>query len=101
MCQGRQRSISPDHRLSTNRRPSNDNAEVVEYLRGQLAETEARLQRIRAREAELSRRLQEMKRFLSVMEILDSYIKRRFQEQRETVLRVLSSVPTRSELPNR
>ncbi|KAL8507446.1 hypothetical protein ACS0TY_018116 [Phlomoides rotata] len=42
----------------------------VENLRDRLAETEARLERARAREAELSHRLDEMKKFMHVMEIL-------------------------------
>ncbi|KAJ8557496.1 hypothetical protein K7X08_003121 [Anisodus acutangulus] len=41
---------------------ANENAVVVENLRYRLAETEARLERARAREAELSRQLEEMKR---------------------------------------
>lgn len=93
MCYGRQRSLSPDDLIpARNRRPQNDNASVVEDLRGRLADTEARLQRARAREAELSRRLEEMKRFVSVMEILESYLKRRFREQQEHVARLFSSV---------
>ncbi|KAF5747322.1 protein SKIP34 [Tripterygium wilfordii] len=68
----------------------NDNAPVVEDLRGRLAETEARLERARAREAELSLRLDEMKRFVAVMEILESYLKRRFREQEEYVTRIFS-----------
>ncbi|GKV39377.1 hypothetical protein SLEP1_g47156 [Rubroshorea leprosula] len=90
MCEGSQRSLSPDHRRS-----SNANAVVVEDLLRRLAENEARLQQARSREAELSRKLEEMKRFLSVIEILESYLKRRFHEQRETVMRLFSSVPRR------
>uniref|UniRef100_A0A7C8ZSF3 Protein SKIP34 n=1 Tax=Opuntia streptacantha TaxID=393608 RepID=A0A7C8ZSF3_OPUST len=66
-------------------------AALVENLRGRLAETEARLARARAREAELSRQLHEMKRFVSVMEILEAYLNRRFAEQRDLVSRLLSS----------
>ncbi|KAK3211154.1 hypothetical protein Dsin_015860 [Dipteronia sinensis] len=86
MCYGNQRSLSPDLLTSYgNRRSPVINALVVEDLRGRLAETEARLERARAREAELSRRLEEMKRFMSVMEILETYLKRRFREQQEQV----------------
>ncbi|KDP29771.1 hypothetical protein JCGZ_18706 [Jatropha curcas] len=96
MCYGHQRSLSPDDLIpSRNRRSENDNTSVVEDLRGRLAETEARLERARAREAELSRRLEEMKRFVSVMEILESYLKRRFREQQEHVARLFSSVPAK------
>ncbi|XP_057961834.1 protein SKIP34 isoform X3 [Malania oleifera] len=66
---------------------------VVEDLRARLAETEARLEGARAREAELSRQLEEMKRFVSVMEILENYLKVRFQEQKEHVTRLFSRVP--------
>ncbi|XP_021897632.1 protein SKIP34 [Carica papaya] len=97
MCNGHHRSLSPSHRLSPsrNRRSANDNVLVVEDLRGRLAETEARLERARAREAELSRRLEEMKRFVSVMEILETYLKRRFREQRESVASLFSSFPAK------
>ncbi|PON32218.1 Protein SKIP [Trema orientale] len=95
MCYGQQRSFSRDENLTPSRtvRSPTDNAVVVENLRGRLAETEARLARARAREAELSRRLDEMKRFVSVMEILETYLKRRFQEQRDDVARLLSPMP--------
>lgn len=87
MCYGQpQRSFSRDDgNLTPSRtlRSAIDNAVVVEDLRGRLAETEARLERARAREAELSRRLDEMKRFVSVMEILETYLKRRFREQQQ------------------
>ncbi|KAF8018518.1 hypothetical protein BT93_H3409 [Corymbia citriodora subsp. variegata] len=68
-------------------------AEAAEDLRSRLAETEARLARARAREAELSRRLEEMKRFVSVMEILETYLARRFSEQRDRVERLLAPSP--------
>ncbi|KAF5749735.1 protein SKIP34 [Tripterygium wilfordii] len=91
MCYGHHRSLSPDRRSpSRGRRFLNHDASVVEDLRGRLAETEARLERARAREAELSRRLDEMKRFVTVMEILESYLKRRFREQQEYVTRIFS-----------
>ncbi|KAJ8771233.1 hypothetical protein K2173_026118 [Erythroxylum novogranatense] len=77
MCYGQQVSDPSRNRRTTITR----NALVVEELRGRLAQTEARLERARAREADLSRRLQEMKRFVSVMEILESYLKTRYLEQ--------------------
>ncbi|KAA8546701.1 hypothetical protein F0562_003068 [Nyssa sinensis] len=90
MCYGPQRFLSKDELTpSRTRPPANDNA-VVDDLRGRLAETEARLERARAREAELSRQLDEMKRFVSVMEILETYLKRRFLEQQEHVARLFS-----------
>ncbi|KAK2656589.1 hypothetical protein Ddye_009641 [Dipteronia dyeriana] len=93
MCYGNQRSLSPDQLTSSgNRRSPVINALVVEDLRGRLAETEARLERARAREAELSRRLEEMKRFMSVMEILETYLKRRFREQQEQVQQLFASI---------
>ncbi|XP_057541519.1 protein SKIP34 [Amaranthus tricolor] len=69
----------------------NRSAALVENLTLRLADTELRLQRARAREAELSRQLLEMKRFVSVMEILESYLKRRFREQQDLLTRLLSS----------
>ncbi|KAJ9170433.1 hypothetical protein P3X46_018540 [Hevea brasiliensis] len=96
MCYGHQRSLSPDDLIpSRNPRSQNDNTSVVEDLRGRLAETEARLERARAREAELSRRLEEMKRFVSVMEILENYLKRRYQEQQDNVASLFSSLPAK------
>ncbi|KAJ4714560.1 protein SKIP34 [Melia azedarach] len=94
MCYGHRRSESPDSfNHSRSRRTANENALVVEDLRGRLAETEARLARARAREAELSRRLEEMRRFVSVMEILENYLKRRFREQQEHLARLFSGLP--------
>lgn len=92
MCYGRQPSFSDDENLTPRRtiRSETEDAVVVEHLRGRLAETEDRLARARAREAELSRRLEEMKRFVSVMEILETYLKRRFREQQEHVARLFS-----------
>ncbi|KAM3327827.1 protein SKIP34 [Capsicum galapagoense] len=86
MCYGCQRLPSkaeltdPTRRTLTSPPPpeaATDNAVVVENLRDRLAETEARLERARAREAELTRQLEEMKRFVCVMEILECYLKRR------------------------
>ena len=94
MCYDQLRSLSEDEIIPprTTRSPD-ENAVVVEDLRSRLAETQARLERARAREAELSRRLQEMKRFVSVMEILETYLKRRYQEQQQHVERLLSVIP--------
>lgn len=94
MCYGQQRPFSRDNPTpSRTVRSPNDNAVAVEDLRGRLAETEARLTRARAREAELNRRLEEMKRFVSVMEILETYLRRRFREQQEHVSRIFSASP--------
>ncbi|XP_054808152.1 protein SKIP34 [Prosopis cineraria] len=92
MCYGHQRSLSRDNTNTptTGRLPAR-NFSVVENLRNRLAETEARLARARAREAELSCRLEEMKRLVSVMEILEDYLKRRFRETQGQVARLLSS----------
>ncbi|GAB4848798.1 hypothetical protein Ancab_003591 [Ancistrocladus abbreviatus] len=68
---------------------------LVAILRARLADTEARLERAGAREAELSRRLEEMKHFVSVMKIIENYLKGRYREQQELVSRLLSpSVPS-------
>lgn len=91
MCYGQQRSFSQEDLLSSRNRSVNENP-VLENLRGRLVETEARLQRARAREAELSRRIEEMKRFVSVMEILETYLKGRMHEQQEELARYLSPV---------
>lgn len=69
----------------------NENTVVVENLRDRLAETEARLERAREREAELSRRLEEMKKFVHVMEILETYLRRRYREQQDDLVRLYSS----------
>ncbi|XP_068315577.1 protein SKIP34 [Pyrus communis] len=98
MCYGQQPPFSRDNPTPQRAvRPRNDNAVAVADLRGRLAQTEARLARARAREAELSRRLEDMKRFVSVMEILETFLKRRFREQQEYVARLFSPSP----LPSR
>ncbi|KAH0745260.1 hypothetical protein KY285_006917 [Solanum tuberosum] len=80
----------PDPTRRTRTLPAaNENAVVVENLRDRLAETEARLERARAREAELSRQLEEMKRYVCVMEILECYLKRRYREQQVRTLAVV------------
>ncbi|XVF61507.1 hypothetical protein PTKIN_Ptkin08bG0135400 [Pterospermum kingtungense] len=95
MCNGNQRrSLSPTRHL--NRRSRNDNASVVvDTLQVRIVETEVRLERARAREAELTRRLEELKRFVSVMEILETYLKQRFRQQQEYVSRLFSSLPAK------
>ncbi|XP_019058817.1 PREDICTED: protein SKIP34-like [Tarenaya hassleriana] len=91
MCYGHQPPLTRCRRRS----PDGEEESIVEDLRDRLAETEARLRRSRAREAELSRRLDEMKRFVSVMEILETYLKRRFQEQKDRFARLFSSIPAK------
>ncbi|XP_055816513.1 protein SKIP34 [Solanum dulcamara] len=96
MCYGGQRLPAKDELTDPARRTrtlpaANGNAVVVENLRDRLAETEARLERARAREAELSRQLEEMKRYVSVMEILECYLKRRYREQQVRTLTVVNS----------
>ncbi|XP_050292137.1 protein SKIP34 [Quercus robur] len=99
MCYGQHQAFSRDSLSSSTRQQppateNNNNAEdVVDNLRDRLADTEARLARARAREAELSQRLEEMKRFVSVMEILETYLKRRFREHQEHVDRLFKSLP--------
>ncbi|KAI6692148.1 hypothetical protein NL676_019858 [Syzygium grande] len=99
MCYGHHHrtSFSEDHFAAPARAAAPQNADAAaaaaEDLRSRLAETEARLARARAREAELSRRLEEMKRFVSVMEILETYLARRFSEQRDRVERLLVPSP--------
>ncbi|KAL8472235.1 hypothetical protein ACS0TY_029449 [Phlomoides rotata] len=90
MCYGRERLPSWDDVVGT---PPVEigNRIAVENLRDRLAETEARLERARAREAELSRRLDEMKKFVRVMEILETYLRRRYAEQQERLLHLYSS----------
>ncbi|XP_071732317.1 protein SKIP34 [Rutidosis leptorrhynchoides] len=95
MCCGGQRLppsgddyTSPNAGRSPPRRDLN--TAVVEGLRLRLAETEARLQGGRAREAELSKKLIEMKRFVSVMEIIKLYLERRFQAQQHQLTLLIS-----------
>ncbi|KAL6987486.1 hypothetical protein U1Q18_013234 [Sarracenia purpurea var. burkii] len=78
MCYGPQRLLSKDEITSSRPRTATTDAALVEDLRNRLAETESRLELARAREAALTRRLEEMKRFVSVMEILETYLKRCF-----------------------
>ncbi|KAK4760906.1 hypothetical protein SAY87_005799 [Trapa incisa] len=89
MCYGAERPPTRDQ-FNASSRPLWPADNAAEDLRGRLAETAARLARARAREAELSRRLEEMKRFVSVMEILETYLKRRFVEERDRVERLLA-----------
>ncbi|MFS7976381.1 hypothetical protein Hanom_Chr10g00891791 [Helianthus anomalus] len=90
MCYGSQCLPSFHDDNNTRSPPLTDvNTEAVENLRLRLTETEARLQRVGAREAELSKKLVEMKRFISVMEILESYLKRRFVDQQQQLARLV------------
>ncbi|XP_021728280.1 protein SKIP34-like [Chenopodium quinoa] len=66
---------------------------LLEDLRARAAETEFRLQQARAREAALTRQLHETKRFVLVMEIIESYLQRRFLQQQQLLARLLSPVP--------
>ncbi|KAL7603407.1 hypothetical protein Lser_V15G19439 [Lactuca serriola] len=97
MCYGSQRlppsgdEVTPPTVRS--RPPTDVNTAVVESLRLRLAETEVRLQQARAREAELSKKLREMKRFVSVMEILESYLKRRFMDQQHQLALLITQSP--------
>ncbi|OUZ99738.1 hypothetical protein BVC80_9065g6 [Macleaya cordata] len=95
MCFDQQRFMLMEEMIPSRRVRSADENIRMEVLRGELAETEARLARARAREAELSRRLENMKRFLSVMQILETYLKRRLCEQQQALIlsQMSSSVP--------
>ncbi|GAB4847214.1 hypothetical protein Ancab_026223 [Ancistrocladus abbreviatus] len=90
MCYHREESWFRDTLTPSRNARSGAGDALMVSLRGRLADTEVRLERARAREAELSRRLEEMKRFVSVMEILENYLKRRYREQQELVYRLLS-----------
>nr|XP_043617920.1 protein SKIP34 [Erigeron canadensis] len=91
MCYGSHR-FPPSGEEIRSRPESQENAAVVESLRLRLAETEARLQRAREREAALTKKLNEMKRFVSVMEIIETYLKQRFIHQQNQLALLLSSV---------
>lgn len=97
MCYGHNQSLSRNS-LRSRRSDDGENEDtvmVVDDLRDRLAETEARLRRARAREAGLSRRLEQMKRFVSVMEIMEAFLERRFQEQKDRIDRLFSPVSTK------
>ncbi|KAJ9561714.1 hypothetical protein OSB04_006874 [Centaurea solstitialis] len=101
MCYGSQRFPPSDDEITPPtavraRPPADVNTAVVETLRLRLAETEARLQRARAREAELSKKLFEMKRFVSVMEILETYLKQRFIDQQHQLSLLISQSAPRN-----
>ncbi|XP_073128173.1 protein SKIP34 [Henckelia pumila] len=98
MCYGSGRFPSEDDIFEI-RPAENQNLAMVDDLMARLAETEARLERARAREAELSHQLDEMKRFVRVMEIIETYLRRRCREQRDQLarLRSYSSVLVSSE----
>ncbi|VFQ95024.1 unnamed protein product [Cuscuta campestris] len=94
MCYGGQRLPSKEALTSRSRSATaaaNENTAVLYDLRDRLAETEARLERVRAREADLSQKLEEMKRFISVMEILENFLRRRYLERRDQFLRLYSA----------
>ncbi|KAG7539312.1 hypothetical protein ISN44_As13g029730 [Arabidopsis suecica] len=95
MCYGHNQSFSSRSSLRRRSHDGDDDSVVVDDLRDRLAETEARLRRARAREAELSRRLEHMKRFVSVMEIIETFLERRFQEQKDRIARLFSPVSTK------
>ncbi|KAL0461443.1 UNVERIFIED_CONTAM: protein SKIP34 [Sesamum latifolium] len=99
MCYGSERLPSKDDIVEI-RPVENENTVVVENLRDRLAETEARLERARAREAELSRRLEEMKKFVLVMEILETYLRRRYREQQDHLVQLYSS-PSSLSVPSK
>ncbi|KAI3462137.1 hypothetical protein Pfo_018800 [Paulownia fortunei] len=90
MCYGGERLPSKEDVVEI-RPVENENTVVVENLRDRLAETEARLERARSREAELSRRLDEMKKFVHVMDILETYLRRQYREQQDHLVRLYSS----------
>ncbi|KAH6760112.1 hypothetical protein C2S52_009451 [Perilla frutescens var. hirtella] len=92
MCYGSDRLPSRDDLVEAPPPPEiEERVVVVENLRDRLAETEARLELARAREAELSRRLDEMKKFVRVMEILETYLRRRYADQQDRLTRLYSS----------
>ncbi|KAI4328128.1 hypothetical protein L6164_020509 [Bauhinia variegata] len=83
MCRGQNGSLTTEN-------ADRGSVEVAQNLLVRIAETEARIARARAREAELHRRLEEMKRFVSVMQILEDYLRRQYREQQQLVARLLS-----------
>ncbi|KAK2973494.1 hypothetical protein RJ640_020156 [Escallonia rubra] len=93
MCYGRQRPQSEDEPTPPSRRRllglAFENA-VAQLYRIRLAEAEARLQRARAREAEINRLIKELRRFVSVMEILDAYLNRCLVEHQQELDRLTS-----------
>ncbi|XP_057783890.1 protein SKIP34 [Salvia miltiorrhiza] len=91
MCYGNDRLPTRDDLVEAAPPENEDRVMVVENLRDRLAETEARLERARAREAELSCCLDEMKKFVRVMEILETYLRRQYAEQQDRLTRLYSS----------
>ncbi|XP_051117165.1 protein SKIP34 isoform X3 [Andrographis paniculata] len=91
MCYGGDRLPSRDDVLEP-RSAVSEGVVMVENMRDRLAETEARLERARAREAELSRQLEEMKKYVHVMEILEAYLRRRYVEQQDQLIQLYSAV---------
>ncbi|GJX93253.1 hypothetical protein Tco_0347839 [Tanacetum coccineum] len=94
MCYGSQRLPPSEDDLSD--RPPTINTAVVETLRLRLAETEARIQRARAREQQLSQKLIQMKRFVSVMEIIESYLRTKFLHQQNQLNRLMNESTVKS-----
>ncbi|XP_051117164.1 protein SKIP34 isoform X2 [Andrographis paniculata] len=95
MCYGGDRLPSRDDVLEP-RSAVSEGVVMVENMRDRLAETEARLERARAREAELSRQLEEMKKYVHVMEILEAYLRRRYVEQQDQLIQLYSAVLLKS-----
>ncbi|PIN19265.1 hypothetical protein CDL12_08063 [Handroanthus impetiginosus] len=100
MCYGSERLPSKGDLVDT---PAleNENRVALENLRDRMAETEARLERARAREAELTRRLDEMKKFVRVMEILETYLRRQYTEQQDRLRSLYSSPPSSLLIPSK
>ncbi|CAA7034685.1 unnamed protein product [Microthlaspi erraticum] len=94
MCYGHHQSL-PRSSLRRQSYDGDSDDTAIDDLRDRLAETEARLRRARAREAELSRRLEQMKRFVSVMEIMETYLERRCQEHKDRIARLFSPLSTK------
>ncbi|KAL3630453.1 hypothetical protein CASFOL_023437 [Castilleja foliolosa] len=89
MCNGTQRLPLLEDTIVA----ENENTTVIENLSDRIAEMEVRLERARAREAEMSRRLEEMKKFVNVMDILETYLRRRYKEQQDHLVQLYSSPP--------
>ncbi|KAK9713151.1 hypothetical protein RND81_06G007000 [Saponaria officinalis] len=74
-----------------NRTPPPNTVTAAARLAALLDSLSRRLTQAKAREAALSRQLRDMKRFVSVMEILECYLKRRFCEQQVLLHQLLVS----------
>lgn len=91
MCYGDQRLPSRGDFTDPNRIRTRSRHAAVQNLREQLAEVDARLEQARVREAELTRQLEEMKKFVCVMEILESYIERQYRENQLQLAQLYAS----------